>query len=173
MPMQGESTAFASVGLTNDADVLLIANLILYIAPLKKLTKTTMIALATKVLKDYSKMLANIEPSNPGFAESFLPHSKTAIREATKSALSHLGAGQPAIREALIRGYVYLEQFVPDEQALVLMQAATPGDEVNEDNDTDAAIIISEIKERMARALEEISAFGATLGEHDLKCLHS
>jgi len=118
-----------------------------------------MLALATKVLNDYSKMLANIEPGNLGFAESFLPHSKTAIREATKSALSHLGAGQPVLREALIRGYVYLEQFVSDAQAEVLLEAAMPGNEATMEGGTQASEILIDIKLRMAQALKEISEF--------------
>ena len=118
-----------------------------------------MLALATKVLNDYSKMLANIEPGNLGFAESFLPHSKTAIREATKSALSHLGAGQPVLREALIRGYVYLEQFVSDAQAEVLLEAAMPGNEATLQGGTQAAEIVIDIKLRMAQALKDISEF--------------
>ena len=118
-----------------------------------------MLALATKVLNDYSKMLANIEPGNLGFAESFLPHSKTAIREATKSALSHLGAGQPALREALIRGYVYLEQFVSDDQAEVLLEAAMPGNEATLAGATQASDIVIDIKLRMAQALKEIGEF--------------
>lgn len=132
-----------------------------------------MLAMATKVLNDYSKVLAALEPANLGFAQSFLPHSKAAIRQATKSALTHLGAAQPQLREALQRGYVYLEQFVPDDEAEVLMLAALPalmidapgadatlfseqtalneGRQVNE--------IISRIKADMARALQEISSF--------------
>ena len=119
-----------------------------------------MIALATKVLNDYSKMLAHIEPSNLGFAQSFLPHSKTAIREATKTALSHLGTGQPELREALIRGYVYLEQFVPDEQAMLLMQASMPGEVTEIATATEATEIVNAIKQQMAVALEEIRDFG-------------
>jgi hypothetical protein len=119
--------------------------------------KKIMLALATKVLNDYSKMLAHIEPSNLGFAESFLPHSKTAIREATKSALSHLGPGQPALREALIRGFVYLEQFVPDEQAQILMDAAMPGGADAGEVAGEVAAIVAMIKQRMDCALQEIS----------------
>jgi hypothetical protein len=116
-----------------------------------------MLALATKVLNDYSKMLAQLEPSNLGFADSFLPHSKTAIREATKTALQHLGTGEPTLREALIRGYVYLEQFVPDAQAEVLMFAAMPGEESDQHTGQEAALIVAEIKQRMEAALQEIS----------------
>ncbi len=119
-----------------------------------------MLSLATKVLNDYSKVLASIEPSNLGFAESFLPHSKAAIREATRTALHHLGGGQPTLREALIRGFVYLEQFVPDEQAEVLLMAAMPGAGVSNADGAKAQAIITDIKLRMERALQEISQVG-------------
>jgi len=132
-----------------------------------------MLAMATKVLNDYSKALAALEPANLGFAQSFLPHSKTAIREATKTALSHLGTAQPQLREALQRGYVYLEQFVPDEDAEVLMLAALPVPVVDRNGAVSSAVddvqslreghqlneIILRIKSDMARALQEISNF--------------
>jgi hypothetical protein len=132
-----------------------------------------MLAMATKVLNDYSKVLAALEPANLGFAQSFLPHSKAAIRQATITALSHLGAAQPQLREALQRGYVYLEQFVPDDEAEVLMLAALPVDVIDAPGDESAAQndqktlsegqqvneIITRIKVDMARALQEISSF--------------
>lgn len=132
-----------------------------------------MLAMATKVLNDYSKVLAALEPANLGFAQSFLPHSKTAIRQATKTALTHLGKAQPQLREALQRGYVYLEQFVPDDEAEVLMLAALPVQVIDSSsNELSAADqlnalqeghqvneIISRIKSDMARALQEISNF--------------
>jgi hypothetical protein len=116
-----------------------------------------MLALATKVLNDYSKMLAQLEPSNLGFADSFLPHSKAVIREATKTALQHLGNAEPTLREALIRGYVYLEQFVPDAQAETLMLAAMPGEVATEADGQEAALIVADIKQRMEAALREVS----------------
>jgi hypothetical protein len=124
-----------------------------------------MLALATKVLNDYSKVLASIEPANLGFSESFLPHSKTAIREATKTALTHLGRTQPELREALLRGYVYLEQFVSDQDAEILMQAASPmldreAQDMDFDSGAQASAIVSRIKLQMEIALKEISQFG-------------
>jgi hypothetical protein len=122
-----------------------------------------MLGMATKVLSDYGKVLGGIEPGSYGMPESFLPHSKTAIREATKTALGHLGLGQPAIREALIRGYVYLCQFVPDIEAEVLLATGLP-----DDDDFDLAVnaqalsIINRIKLDMERALEEIRFVGVT-----------
>ena len=132
-----------------------------------------MLAMATKVLNDYSKVLAALEPANLGFAQSFLPHSKAAIRQATITALSHLGAAQPQLREALQRGYVYLEQFVPDDEAEVLMLAALPAPATDAPNADLARLseqtalregrqvneIVSRIKADMTRALQEIKSF--------------
>ncbi len=119
-----------------------------------------MLAIATKVLNDYSKVLASIEPSNLGFAESFLPHTKTRIREATKMALNHLGQDQPQIREALIRGFVYLEQFVSDLDAEVLLMAGIDGETISAEQDSEAGRIAKRIKADMDRALREITAIG-------------
>ena len=120
-----------------------------------------MLGMATKVLNDYGKVLGGIEPGSYGLPESFLPHSKAAIREATRTALGHVGGGQPALREALIRGYVYLCQFVPDPEAEVLLATGLP-DEADFDLATNAqaVTIINRIKLDMERALEEIRHVG-------------
>ena len=119
-----------------------------------------MIGLATKVLKDYSKVLATLEPEHLGFAETFLPHSKTAIREATRVALANVGADQPAIREALIRGFIYLEQFVPEPEAEVLITAALQGDaDADPLLHAQAQWLLERIRADMQNALIEISAF--------------
>lgn len=120
-----------------------------------------MLGMATKVLNDYGKVLSGIETSRYGLPESCLPHSKTAIREATKTALGHVGADQPAIREGLIRGYVYLCQFVPDEEAEVLLATEIPDDPSFDLTASHEAVrIISRIKLEMERALEEVRYLG-------------
>ena len=72
-----------------------------------------------------------------------------------------MGGGQPALREALIRGYVYLCQFVPDPEAEVLLATGLP-DEADFDLATNAqaVTIINRIKLDMERALEEIRHVG-------------
>ena len=74
-----------------------------------------MLALATKVLTDYGKVLAQVQPGLHGLPELLLPHSKQQIRGAILMLLENLDAEQTAIKESLARGYVYLAQFVPDE----------------------------------------------------------
>ncbi len=79
-----------------------------------------MLALATKVLTDYGKVLAQVQPGLHGLPESLLPHSKQQIRGAILMLLENLDAEQTAIKESLARGYVYLAQFVPDEDAALI-----------------------------------------------------
>ena len=79
-----------------------------------------MLALATKVLTDYGKVLAQVQPGLHGLPESLLPHSKQQIRGAILMLLENLDPEQTAIKESLARGYVYLAQFVPDEDAALI-----------------------------------------------------
>lgn len=76
-----------------------------------------MLAVASKILKDYGRLLGTIEPGCCALPRSFLPHSKTAIREASLRVLETLDSGDEALRDALIRGYVFLAQFVDDDEA--------------------------------------------------------
>lgn len=66
-----------------------------------------MISMATRILSDYGKLLGNIEPGCCALPLSFLPHSKTAIREATLGVLKRLEPEDAALRDALIRGYIF------------------------------------------------------------------
>jgi hypothetical protein len=120
-----------------------------------------MLGLATKILNDYGKVLGQLEPGTYGLPISFLPHSKEQIRAATKHVLDELGPGQPTIREALIRGFVYLAQFVPDEEAEVLLATPTDGTGIDDDQSAEAVRIINRIKLDMERSLEEIAGVGA------------
>lgn len=117
-----------------------------------------MLQIATRILSDYGKVLAQIEPGTLGLPESFLPHPKPAIREATRWALRHVGPGQPVIREALVRGYAYLQQFVSDAEFEILLAAQTTSGDGDPSANHAALQIINRIKLDMERALEEISA---------------
>ena len=79
-----------------------------------------MLALATKVVTDYGRVLAQVQPGLHGVPESLLPHSKAQIRDAIVMLLQHLEPEHTALKESLARGYVYLAQFVPDADAAEL-----------------------------------------------------
>ena len=128
-----------------------------------------MLALATKVVRDYGKVLAEVIPGVHGLPESLLPHSKDQIRNAIFMLLENLEPEHTALKESLARGYVYLAQFVPDIDAAILEQRnATPGVAVSANaNNVSAMRLINRIKLDMERALEDLRAFGlGTDGVH-------
>jgi hypothetical protein len=121
-----------------------------------------MLALATKVVGDYGKVLARVAPDVYGLPESLLPHSKPAIREAIVSLLEQLGSDQVEIKEGLRRGYVYLAQFVSDVEAEIVSrgQAHINGMGGGDASSAEPAMrIINRIKLDMERALEEMGAY--------------
>ena len=126
-----------------------------------------MLALATKVLTDYGKVLAQVQPGLHGLPESLLPHSKAQIRNAILMLLENLEPEQTAIKESLARGYVYLAQFVPDEDAALI---AASGADINSaiqltSGNESARKLLNRIKVDMERALEELQAMGVGFTE--------
>jgi len=120
-----------------------------------------MLALATKVVGDYGKVLARVAPEVYGLPESLLPHPKHAIREAIVSLLEQLGPDQVEIKEGLRRGYVYLAQFVSDSEAEIVSrgQASIHGGSADTASAEPAMRIINRIKLEMERAVEEMGAY--------------
>ena len=121
-----------------------------------------MLALATKVVTDYGKVLAQVQPGLHGLPESLLPHSRSQIRNAIFMLLENLEPEHTALKESLARGYVYLAQFIPDADAAVLEKGAFVQDlRAAVDARSEPAMrLINRIKVDMERALEELHAFG-------------
>jgi hypothetical protein len=122
-----------------------------------------MLALATKVVADYGKVLAQVQPGLHGLPESLLPHSRAQIRNAIFMLLENLEPEHTALKESLARGYVYLAQFIPDADAAILASGAFVQDpKAAVDARSEPAMrLINRIKVDMERALEELHAFGA------------
>jgi hypothetical protein len=122
-------------------------------------TVTAMLTLASRVLHNYGKVLAHLEPGSYGVPEAFLPHPKGTIREATVTAIKAVGQERPEVLEALIRGYVYLEQFVPDADMELLLQASEPSDPAfDPEVQMQVMRVANRIKLDMENALSEIKA---------------
>ena len=120
-----------------------------------------MLALATKVVRDYGKVLAAVVPGVHGLPESLLPHSKAQIRSAIAMLLENLEPEHTALKESLARGYVYLAQFVPDVDAEMLVKRSGSRDAAQVDSNNESAMrLINRIKVDMERALEDLRAFG-------------
>ena len=79
------------------------------------------------------------------------------IRTAIRVLLDHVPADQVELREGLARGYVYLAQFVADDDAALIAEgsAALHGGPVGEAAEP-AMRLINRIKLDMERALEEL-----------------
>jgi len=119
-----------------------------------------MLALATKVVTDYGKVLAQVQPGLQGLPESLLPHSKVQIRSAIFMLLENLEPEHTALKESLARGYVYLAQFIPDGDAAVLALGSAANHTTINPSSEPAMRLINRIKVDMERALEELHAFG-------------
>ena len=120
-----------------------------------------MLGMATKVVSDFGKVLSMVEPGVYGLPESLLPHTRESIRFAILTLLRQLGPEHPEVKEGLRQGYVYLAQFVGDEDAAMVRngQASVTDVTVDDANAEPAMRIINRIKLDMERAVEEMRDF--------------
>ena len=116
-----------------------------------------MLALATRMVRDYGKVLAGLRPEVYGLPESLLPHPKERLRDALRLLLTSVPLDQPELREGLLRGYVYLAQFVPDaEAALIARGQMLLGGMGGDGQEAEPAMrAINRIKLAMEASLEE------------------
>ena len=120
-----------------------------------------MLAVAGKILRDYGRVLGEIEPGCAALPRSFLPHPRGAIQEATLRVLATLSTTDESLRDALIRGFVFLAQFVDDDdaekvavgQAQMDSLALDAGAEPNSPQAQEALRIVNQIKVAMEQAL--------------------
>ena len=120
-----------------------------------------MLGMATKVVSDYGKVLAQVEPGVYGLPESLLPHNRESIRFAILTLLRELGSDHPEVKQGLRQGYVYLAQFIGDDDAALVKngQASVTDSNVDDASTEPAMRIINRIKLDMERAVEEMSDF--------------
>lgn len=118
-----------------------------------------MLALATRVVSDYGKVLAQVSPGVYGLPESLLPYPKERIREALRFLLQNVVQEHPELREGLARGYVYLAQFVADDDAETIARGAASATGQSPDSgDAEPAMrLINRIKAEMEQALNELA----------------
>ncbi len=120
-----------------------------------------MLAVAGKILRDYGRVLGEIEPGCAALPRSFLPHPRGAIQEATLRVLARLDPSDDALRDALIRGFVFLAQFVDDDDAELVAEgqaqmdalALEAGAEPQSPQAQHALRVVNQIKVEMEQAL--------------------
>lgn len=119
---------------------------------------------AEKVVAAYGNVLANIKPSFYGLPLSKLPYTITEIKDAIYCILNALDNDDLQIKDSLTNAYMYLGQFIPDDEILTVHQALSTLKDSQQATDdiTDieqAGFITSKIKLRMENNLEEIQLF--------------
>lgn len=122
-----------------------------------------MLAIAGKILRDYGRVLGEIEPGCCALPRSFLPHPRDRIHAATISVLKHLDPADEGLRDALIRGFVFLHQFIEDDEAERVAEgqaqldalALEAGELPQSPQALDALRVVNRIKLEMERALLE------------------
>lgn len=117
-----------------------------------------MFALATKMVADYGKVLAQVAPGIYGLPQSLLPYPKERIRGAIGWLIENLPTEHVELSESLARGYVYLAQFVADDEAAIIAHgtaclAGAGGDSAAAES---ATRLINRIKLEMECALDEL-----------------
>ncbi len=120
-----------------------------------------MLGMATKVVSAYGKVLSLVEPGVYGLPESLLPHARESIRFAILTLLRELGPDHPEVKEGLRQGYVYLAQFVADDEADLATrgQASVANGGIDDASTEPAMRIINRIKLEMEHAVEEMRDF--------------
>ena len=120
--------------------------------------------LAETIINDYVQVLQVADPSLYGMPESLLQYSKTQIKQAILTALADLHPDEVDLRESLIRAYMHLAQFIPDEQAETThrgQEAILSGDVNHPDlaMGEEAVRIINDIKTEMEELKTEVSEY--------------
>jgi len=119
---------------------------------------------AETVVSAYGKLLAKMEPSFYGLPLSKLPYTVTEIKDAIYSILNIVNPQDKKITDGLTNAYMFLGQFIPDDELLTVQQAMSSLKNSNQaSKDThdveQAGFITSKIKLRMENNLEEIQLF--------------
>lgn len=125
---------------------------------------TRVLAVASRILRDYGRVLGQIEPGCAALPRSFLPHPRGAIQEATLRVLATLSPTDEGLRDALIRGFVFLAQFVDDDEAEKVAEgqaqmdalALEAGAQPQSPQAHDALRIVNQIKVEMEQALMQV-----------------
>jgi len=117
-----------------------------------------------KVISAYGKLLSTMEPSFYGLPLSKLPYTITEIKDAIYTILNVITDEDKRIIDSLTNAYMFLGQFISDDEILTVEQALGNLKNVNKaSNDTkdieQAGFITSKIKLRMENNLEEIQLF--------------
>lgn len=126
---------------------------------------------AERIVSAYGEVLARLKHVNTALPSSLLPNSKAEIKQAIQTLLWELEDVNKTVRNSLIQAYVYLEQFIADNNVEVVargqaaIQSADPEhpDWIYAD---DANRIINKIKMDMEDAMQEMRIYLDSTGQN-------
>ena len=119
---------------------------------------------AEKALAAYGKILAAIEPSFYGLPLSKLPYTVNEIKDSIYAVLNTIDTSDKQIIDSLTNAYMFLGQFISDDEILIVQQALSNLKDSNKasrdtSNIEQAGFITSRIKIKMENNLEEIQLY--------------
>lgn len=119
---------------------------------------------AESIVNTYGALLNNLKHVNTALSVSLLPEKKDVIKQAIQTLLWELEGLDDITRNSLVQGYVFLEQFLPEDQVEILARgqaAIQSADPEHEDwaYADQANNIVTNIKVAMENALQEMSIY--------------
>ena len=130
-----------------------------------------MLTIATRIVSDYGNILNQTDSGLYGHPVSCLPYDKERIREAILTVFEQLGQLRPDVRHGLIHGFVYLSQFVPDDEAGLIARGQdwlaqnNPADTPAPEFVHESLRLINQIKANMESAMQEIERLEKSIME--------
>lgn len=125
---------------------------------------TRQIKLAEKIINDYCQVIKIADASLYGLPESLLQYNKVQIKQAILVALAELHDDEIDLRKSLMRSYLHLAHFIPDDQAMIThrgQEAILSGDINHPDFELgeQAVKIINNIKTEMEDLKDEVNNY--------------
>lgn len=119
---------------------------------------------AEKIVSAYGKVLAELDATNYGHPISLLPNHRDEIKSAIQLLLIELEGENKEICNSLAQSYVYLAQFIPDDEADTIAEgqrflASSDFDESHIEEANEAARIINRIKLEMEDLILDVRKF--------------
>jgi len=122
---------------------------------------------AEQIVNAYGKILAKLDAGNYGHPQSLLPFDRDEIKSAIQLLLWELEGENRDICNSLAQSYVYLAQFIPDDEADIIVQgqhflSSSDFDDSHIEEAGEAARIINRIKLDMEEMILDVRKFMRT-----------
>lgn len=119
---------------------------------------------AESIVNTYGELLNRLKHVNTALSESLLPAKKETIKQAIQTLLWELEGLDAITRNSLIQGYVFLEQFLPEDKVEILVRGQAAIQSADPDHEDwpyadQANDIVTGIKVSMENAMQELSIY--------------